>query len=266
MQTDVLAENDISLITELQPPDWYDIMPTIRYYTETDFCFPIKVTLNEKIAGIGTAIIHNDVAWLAHIVVHPENRNQGIGKLITEELVSNSKQKNCSTIYLIATSLGEPVYKKAGFETETEYLFFKDLKTDHNYKPIENIIAYTDDFKSQVADFDKQVSGEDRMTHLEQYLSGGFIYLEDNKVKGFYLPSFGEGLISALNNEAGIALMKLRLTTKDSVSFPVDNITAAEFMHENNFKEFKTAKRMRLGKKRNWQPENIYNRIGGNLG
>ena len=169
-----LEHSDINLITGLQPEGWQDITSIIDFYTKSSFCFPIKVIIDKKIVGIGTAIIHNDVAWLGHIIVHPDNRNQGIGKMITQALVDNVWRKNCDTIYLIATDLGEPVYKKIGFETETEYLFFKDIKPDGSWIPSENIVACTDDFKKQIARLDKEISGEDRLLHLEPYFEDAF--------------------------------------------------------------------------------------------
>ena len=93
-----------------------------------------------------------------------------------------------------------------------------------------------------------------------------FVYQQNNIVEGFYLQGFGEGLIIANTSTAGNELMKFRLATKEHAAFPVDNIVATEFMHQNNFKEFRRAKRMRLGAKRALQPTGIYNRIGGNLG
>jgi len=96
---------DLELITALQPPDWPNIIPSIEFYIISTFCFPIKLIIDNKIVGIGTTIIHNDIAWLAHIIVHPEHRNQGIGKIITQTLV-DSLQTKCDTIYLIATDLG----------------------------------------------------------------------------------------------------------------------------------------------------------------
>ncbi len=266
MKTQPLQPGDLNLITGLQPEGWQNFMPTIDFYTRSSFCFPIKVTIDKKIVGIGTAIIHNDVAWLAHIIVHPDNRNKGIGKLITQFLVEDVRSKNCKTIYLIATDLGEPVYKKAGFETETEYVFFKDIKTNERWMISEKIAVFTGDFKTQLANLDKQVSGEGRLFHLEQHLEGAFVYQQDNIAEGFYLPAFGEGLIIASTIASGNELMKLRLATKDNAAFPVDNISATAFMYQNNFKEFRRAKRMRLGAKRNWQPESLYNRIGGHLG
>lgn len=266
MDIQTLEYDDINLITGLLPPGWEATIPTLEFYTNTNFCFPIKVTIDKKIVGVGTTIIHNDVAWLAHIIVHPDYRNQSIGKLITQTLVDNSISKCCDTIYLLATDLGEPVYKKIGFETETEYLYFKGEKIIGAYKNAENIAAFNSNFKQQISNIDQQVSGEDRMFQLEQHLSSGFVYIQDNDVKGFYLPNLGNGLIIATTNSAGQELMKLHLTSKDFAAFPIDNVSATDFMYQNNFKKVRTEKRMRLGKKRNWQPTNIYNRIGGNLG
>ncbi len=266
MDLQTLEHSDINLITGLLPPGWEGIIPTIDFYTNSNFCSPIKVTIDKKIVGIGTTILHNDTAWLAHIIVHSDYRNQSIGKLITQTLVESSNSKCCDTIYLLATDLGEPVYKKIGFETETEYLFFKGEKAIGSFTNSENIIAFNSDFKKQILNLDRQVSGEDRMLQLEQHLSSGFVYLQDNDVMGFYLPTLGDGLIIATTNSAGQELMRLRLTSKDFASFPIDNVSATEFMSQNNFKQVRKEKRMRLGEKRNWQPTNIYNRIGGNLG
>lgn len=118
----------------------------------------------------------------------------------------------------------------------------------------------------QIANLDKSVSGEDRLINLERHLAGSFIYRQSGVVEGFYLPTFGEGRVIAKTNFAGHERMKLRLTTRENVAFPMDNFSAIEFMYQNNFKEFRSAKRMRLGTKRTWQPERVYNRIGGNLG
>jgi hypothetical protein len=181
-------------------------------------------------------------------------------------LVDSSRAKSCDTIYLIATESGEPVYKKIGFETETEYVFFEDIRPNGSWTASKNIVAFTNDFKTQIGNLDKRVSGEDRLMHLEQYLDESFVFQTDNIVEGFYLPAFGEGLAVANTTLAGYELMKLRLATREHAAFPVDNVSASQFMHRNNFKEFRTAKRMRLGAKRAWQPSKVYNRIGGNLG
>lgn len=266
IQIQTLTHYEIGFLTELQPEGWPDIIPAFTFYLNSGFCFPIKVVIENKIAGIGAVIVHGDTAWLAHIIVHPEYRNRGIGRLITQALVESAYAKNCQTIYLIATDLGAPVYEKVGFITETEYIFFKDIHRGQKFEISLNITKYTNEYKMQIAKIDKQNSGEDRMFHLEQHLAGAYIYKQGNTVEGFYLPSFGEGLIVANTVSSGIELMKMRFSTREIAAFPVDNLSATEFMYQDNFKEYKSAKRMRLGKKKDWKAKNIYNRIGGNLG
>ena len=222
--------------------------------------------INGEISGIGTCIVHHDVAWLAHIIVHPNHRNKGIGKRITEQLIDLSHKKGCKTINLIATDLGEPVYRKAGFEMDTEYLVFKDITISDTAGISENIVSYATMFKNQIEELDRHTSGEDRMHHLESYLKGSYVYHSNGDVKGFYLPEWGEGLIIASTEDAGIGLMKMRFTTKQIISFPVDNASARHFMHRHGQKEFRKITRMRMGDSRLWVPENIYGRIGGNLG
>ena len=265
MVIETLQGIDLHLIPSIQPEGW-DIMAFHEFYTTTDYCHPIKIMVDDILVGIGTTILHNDVAWLAHIIVHDNYRNQGIGRLITENLIDIAQANRCSTIYLLATEMGEPVYTKLGFEVETNYVLFKGEKTTGSIIHSENILPYQSDFLEQISLMDMQVSGEDRMFHLGPHLSNGFAYVEGIKVQGYYLPTFGDGLIIALTTQAGLELMKLRLTTKDNAAFPVDNTIAASLIKQAGFKEFRIQKRMRLGQKRNWQSANIYNRIGGNLG
>ncbi|MFZ1320357.1 MAG: GNAT family N-acetyltransferase [Ignavibacteria bacterium] len=261
-----LKQTDIKFIHDLLPFGWEDVVSIIDWYTHTSFCYPIKVCIDKKIIGVGAAIIHNKSAWLAHIIVHADFRKQGIGKKITETLVDTSHSKGCETIYLLATDLGEPVYRKIGFEIETEYMIYKCEAVSGLFKGNENIVAISSQFKKQILDLDRQASGEDRILVLEQHLSDGFLFLKDNEVQGFYMPNLGNGLIIASTDMAGVELMKLRFQSKDFAAFPIENLKGTEFMKQNNFKEDRSEKRMRLGKKRNWQPQNIYNSIGGNLG
>lgn len=266
MEIHVLEHSDLALIAELQPNGWPDMLPAISYYVQSPNCFPVKLIYQNKIIGIGTTIINNNTAWLAHIIIHPDFRNEGFGRFITQKLVKSLFEKNIETIYLLATELGLPVYEKIGFLVETEYLFFKDFKSDKSIGVSNNIVPFIDEYKSQILALDYNASGENRIQLIEPNLTECFVYLNGEIVEGFYLPTLGEGMIVANSNIAGIELMKLRMTTKDNIAFPIENKEAADFLHQNNYKEYKTAKRMRLGIKRAWQPQNIYNRIGGNLG
>src|SRR5687768_7617782 len=139
MEIHAFDQNDINLLGELQPADWGDIIFPFNFYSKAEFCYPIKVLMDDRMVGIGCSIIHNNVAWLAHIIVHPHFRSRGIGRRVTEKLIDLSKSKGCETINLIATELGSPVYEKIGFITDTEYIFFKDLQLSADWTISENI-------------------------------------------------------------------------------------------------------------------------------
>lgn len=265
MDLQPLVPDDIPYLAPLQPEDWGDITPVIHYYATNATCFPYKLMLDKQIAGIGAVITHADTAWLAHIIVRKDYRNQGLGTFITRQLLNSAPLKTIKTVQLIATDLGEPVYKKLGFETETEYILYKDIIIPQ-VATYTGVKALATGFQKQVLTIDKQITGESRSVLLMPHLNSGFVYANESEVEGFYLPTFGEGWIAATTQDAGIALMQLRFTQKQNAAFPADNFAAMDFMKHHNIPELKRVKRMVLGDARKWQPENIYNRIAGNLG
>ncbi len=261
-----IIRNDIHYLRELQPDDWLDIIPIFEYYINTSFCKPIKVVIENRIVGIGTAILFNNSAWLAHIIVDPEFRKKGIGSSIVNHLLGYLKNIGFETISLIATDLGYPVYEKAGFREQTEYVFFEKKEPLKDYYRSKNVVQYTSINAEDIFSLDKTVTGEDRRILLNDKLENSYVYKKNGNLMGFYLPELGDGLIIADNEEAGIELMRLRYSIINKGVLPIDNIEGIRFLKENGFLEIKRAKRMILGKGFSWQPGKVFNRVGGNLG
>jgi GNAT superfamily N-acetyltransferase len=266
MKIQPLLHSDITHLKELQPPEWNDITPHIRFYIDSPYCNPIKILSGNKITGIGTTLKHRDSAWLAHIIVHPEFRNKGIGKKITDTLVKSLDRRTYKTIYLIATELGYPVYLKSGFEIEAEYADFDAEPGLPDYKISSYIIPFNENHRSEILKLDKFVTGENRESRLNEHFQSSYVYFSEGKVSGAYFPKFGEGLVIAYEEEAGIELIKLRLGKMKNAIFPKDNKVAFEFYSRGSFKFDKYSKRMRLGKKKKIHLENMYNRVSGQIG
>ncbi|MGZ5283053.1 MAG: GNAT family N-acetyltransferase [Bacteroidia bacterium] len=266
MRFEPITEADLPFIPELQPPEWTDILPQIKFYLSSPYCHPIKVAIDNKMVGIGATIIHHKTAWLAHIIVHPDYRNKGIGKLITQNLINSLNTTDCKTILLIATALGEPVYNALGFQVETEYIFFKGEKISSEKADSENIKPLNSAYTEALFRLDKEVSGEDRRWRLQENLEGAYMYIDENTFQGFYMPALGEGLIIARTEIAGKSLMEFRLKRMDNAVFPAENLSACEVMLKNGFKQHRTAKRMRLGDKIPFNPLFLFNRVAGSIG
>lgn len=265
MKISPLTQSDIDLLPQIQPTDWNDIRITISSYLELDYVFPFKTMIEDVLVGTGTAILHEKTGWLATIVTHSAYRNQGIGKRITEHLLAFLQSYQCEYIYLIATALGEPVYKKVGFITESHYDSYKDINLQ-NLAISENINLYQSAFKQAVFELDKIVSGEDRSQHLEIFLIDSFVYLQNEKVEGVYFPNLGDGLIVANTTQAGVELMKKRFQKFNMASFPQANKAAHDFMKSHGYVSVSTHARMHFQKPMPWKPDGLYNRVGGNIG
>jgi ribosomal protein S18 acetylase RimI-like enzyme len=264
MHVEKLTQINNEELNELQPPDWNNIVPQVSYYISSQHCHPVKLTHNGRVIGIGTTITHQQTAWLAHIIVHPEYRNKGIGTIITKSLVDNLRKEKYTTIFLIATSMGEQVYKKLGFQEESEYLFFKEglCKTTTD----DRIIKFSPEHSEEIYHLDKKITGENRETILKDHIKDSYVYLNKNKTEGYFIPGLGEGFIAAMNDEAGLALLKYKHQSKAQTVVPAENESAIKFLNENGFTHHRTAKRMKLGKKIDWEPRRIFSRISGSLG
>lgn len=266
MVVEKITADDINKLHELQPEGWPDIIQHFQFYVSSKFCHPIKIVTSDKIVGIGSAIFHGDSAWLGHIIVPPAFRNKGIGKVVTKTLIDIVEASKIKTISLIATDLGEPVYTKLGFEKNTDYKFYKRDEPSELPVDTKHVKDAEPEAFAEILELDRQVSGEDRSALLNPHLPAGKLYMDKFGVQGFYLPTLGEGLIEAKQAQAGLELLKFSLSTKTFYVLPTENRAATETVEYLNFKCVRSAARMSLGKRLNFRPEFLFNRIGGNLG
>lgn len=266
MPVEALTSNDLELLHDLRPPDWNPLAPVFDFYLRADFCFPIKYTERGAIAGIGATIIHQHTAWLAHIIVHNDHRNKGVGGIITKALIDQANKPGVQTILLLATSLGEPVYKKHGFIKEMDYLFFKtdqDIAFNTNY----TISSFEEKFALELLQLDNEVSGEDRSKLIIPHLQDAKLIVDNTRIQGYYLPALGDGPVIARHKEAGAALLNFKHAQGiKKAALPETNRNGIDALTSLGLKEFLKGTRMYLGKPLSWQPKNVYNRIGGNFG
>ncbi|HEY1009309.1 MAG: GNAT family N-acetyltransferase [Daejeonella sp.] len=266
MKTEHLQSADIDRLKELQPETWTDIRPYFYFYKGSDYCQPLKITEDKKIIAVGTSIHHTDSAWLAHIIVHPDHRNKGLGREIASALVKDLDPDRFKTIYLDATDMGYPVYKKLGFEVEAEYIHLSGKHQDLYLSDTTTIIPYHSKYRDELLAMDRSISAEDRVRVLENHLTSSLLCLHEGKLLGAYFPLLLDGFVLALTVEAGTELMKLRMRTKYNARFPANNTACTNFLISNGYEVTGSSKRMILGQKRNWNGEGIFHRISGGLG
>lgn len=267
MNIQPLTLQDLPFTRQLQPDGWGDITASLMEYCLQQFCRPIKVVDQNIIVGLGTAILHQGSAWLAHIIVHESYRGHGIGAKIVNHLMSIAIQNGSSSINLIATDLGLPVYVKAGFRKVGAYKFLKRQEEWGSQPLPEQLQVAKSAYHHQILHLDFEINGERRTELIENHLKQGIIFAEDGLVEGYYFPQLGQGPIYAKTERAGLALMALKYSTVDTAVLPVDNLQGIQFLTKNGFvAQDTTAIRMTYGEDTHWRPTQIFSRIGGNHG
>jgi GNAT superfamily N-acetyltransferase len=263
-----IVESEIRQLQNFPPEDWnLDLPRLFSFHFNQSYFYPVAAEVDGRIVGCGIGIIHGTVGWLGTIIVLPEYRRQGIGQKITSNLIDYCRSKGCTTHLLTASEMGEPVYRKLGFEINSTYVFYKreSIVPTRDVSHVREIRQ--EDFQS-IKELDKEVTGEDRFHFINRFFPTGWIYTNASAgITGFYLPDFGGGLIIARNADAGVELMKVRFNRgKTTAVVPETNIIAREFLTSEGFQEYRRSPRMILGNKVNWQPPLMYNRATGYCG
>jgi len=261
-----IRTEDLGAIREFQPEGWGDIIELFIYNIHCAFCYPIKMSIAERMVAVGNTILYKDTAWLSQIIVHPAYRNRGLGKAITQELIDQIDKQQYKTILLDATSLGYPVYQKLGFETISEHLHFSANETASAFEKSTSIVPVDEHHHEAIFQLDKLATGEQREKKLMEKLHEAWIYTSNKKLKGMYLPTLGKGLIIAHQPDAGIELMKWRMNTNKSGMLPAENKPAIDFLLSNGWTQSRISRRMKLGRAIDWKPCCIYNVISGAFG
>lgn len=257
---------DLAELPELRPEGWGPLGPAYDYYLRhEDYCRPVKVMAGERVAGVACAIRFADSGWLAEIVVAPDMRRRGIGGFMVRELAAWLRAQ-VPSITLIATDLGFPVYEKAGFALQSEYLFCeREEPLPAAPVPKQVTLATAADLPAILA-LDRLATGEERSAMLAEWTEKTFVYKDDGEVRGWYLPELREKGIIAADPAAGLALLRLRAGYEKSCTFPAQNAAAAAFFRERGFRETRRVRRMVLGQPFPWRPEMVFSRFGGNSG
>jgi GNAT superfamily N-acetyltransferase len=264
-----LNVRDIPTLDSVKPDEWPSITGIHEHYLKTRSCRCIKaISADSEILGIGTGIVFGNTAWLAHIIVSKKHQGKGIGRSIVENLISFLRDEQCcAAISLTATEQGYPVYKKVGFIEESMYrIMIKPQGYAANTRMSDKIHRCEPGHYAEILNIDRIASGEYRKDLLSDILAEGYVYVDGGKILGFYLPRFGESGVTAIDEEAGIALLQERMKEDKRIVLPEENRIAYEYLLQNGYTEFKKIPRMVLGETFERKPHYCYSRIGGFAG
>jgi GNAT superfamily N-acetyltransferase len=259
---------ELPLLKDFAPPEWNtDLSALFSLHFGQPYFYPIAAELDGAIVGCAMGLWNGNAGWLGNIIVLPECRGRGIGYALTKNLVKFFHAKGCASQILIATKMGEPVYRKLGFEIVSQYVF---LKAEQPADPADmsRVRPYTPEDSDAIFRLDQSITGENRHPFLGRCLLGSWMHeTSSGELDGFYLPGLPPGPVLAKNDEAGLELLRFKIGQgSQSIVVPEANRVALQFLLQNGFQETARTPRMILGKDVDWHPEQVYSRGAGYCG
>lgn len=258
---------DIPHLATFAPEEWRVALDAVFLEHYGRRYFHARVALLEAcIAAVGQGIVTGRTGWIGNIIVRPDARNRGLGSRMTSEVTDLLRRQGCASLLLVATALGEPVYRKLGFRRTSEYVFMDVPRLSFSATAAVRRLNPAD--IDRVLQLDQMATGEARSDLLVPYLSSGWGHIGPGGVlDGFFLPSLGAGLAIAIEPAAGVDLLRFKHAQHPaSEVVPAANTAAMTFLLEQGARETARAPRMVLGEDAAWRPECIFARAAGYCG
>ncbi len=264
-----LTPSDIPQLSGFAPAEWNcDISAIFGSHYGKSYFHAIVAVVGGKLVGCGNGVINGDVGWLGNIIVLEEHRRQGIGRALTEHLVGQFGAVGCRSLLLIATPMGEALYRKLGFSDQSRYEFYDGPQLSPSVQN-PRIHQARPEHSADIIALDRGVSGENRKPLIRNFLTTGFVMLgaSGDEISGIYLPDFGGGLIEAVDDESGLALLHFKQSSaRRQAVIPEQNRSAREFLVNRGYTLTHSACRMALGPEVAWKPQCVFGRATGYTG
>ena len=157
---------EIPALKDFAPPDWNsDISAVFSFHFGQPYFLPLAAELDGELVGCSMGLVNGHAGWLGNIIVLPAWRGRGIGLALTRQLVDYFQSRGCTSQVLIATSMGEPVYRKLGFRIVSQYI---SMKSEMRLPPadMEGVRPFKQEDTQSLFRLDRLVTGEDRRLFL----------------------------------------------------------------------------------------------------
>lgn len=98
----------------IQREGWLISRAEQRLYQQGEQPF-LSLKHGGKTIGFISGCRHQHQAWIGNLIVATDQRGKGYGARLFDELVAQLRQQGCTSLWLTASSAGQPLYEKRGF-------------------------------------------------------------------------------------------------------------------------------------------------------
>jgi ribosomal protein S18 acetylase RimI-like enzyme len=260
-QVKVMTPADYGFAVELaNTMDWGMETEDFRFnqMLEPEGCL-ILFSNNEPL-GIATCISFGKAGWFGNLIVKPEQRKHGAGRILLEHAISHLKGKGVETVGLYAYQHLKEFYGKSGFKADINLIVMHNENVQvSNLNPPK--FETHPDFET-LASFDRKFFGADRSRLLKSIIEEEtnlcLVAMNGDNVDGYILVKAYENMAevgplvcNADKPQVAVDLLKAALAklrgSYVSVYLPENQIMLEQFLIEVGFKKAFSLSRMFLG-------------------
>jgi GNAT superfamily N-acetyltransferase len=254
---------------------WGDRQRELEFYVNDS---PAHLFVAEAADGaiVGTSIAtqHGRAGWVGLVFVAPAWRGRGLGGVLTETALQKLQDLGCSSMLLVATALGRPIYLRLGFQDAGGYTVYSG-KAARVVPRSSEIREFTASDLADAVRLDREATGEDRARVLDALVrrgTSGWVIGGADTVRGFaFRTPWGFGPVVAFAAADAQALLEMSLSQAEasapvSVTVPTENLAAQAFLASRGLEQQRPLPRMVLGERIAWQPHAIWAIVNFALG
>jgi GNAT superfamily N-acetyltransferase len=257
----VMTEMDYGFAVDLaNTMDWGMEQADFRFnqMLEPDGC--LVLLNNSEPIGIATCISFGKIGWFGNLIVKPDRRKHGAGRLLLEHAVNYLKSKGVETVGLYAYQHLKEFYGKSGFKADIDLAVMHNDAVSVSKRNTLNFEVHPD--FSVLNRFDQRFFGADRSRLLKSIVEDEtnlcFASTSGKEVDGYILAKVYEGIAEVgplvckpKDEKTAQALLETALGELRgkhvSVYLPENQTWLLRFLEANGFKKDFSLSRMFLG-------------------
>ena len=251
---------------------WGDRRTWFSFATTHDRCHPFVAEIDGEIVGTAVATVNGRAGWVGTVFVAGAVRGRGIGGDLTDATIAALDAAGCTTLVLVATDEGRPIYERRGFAVETSYVMIETTGTGEGGSPLR---PFRPEDIEAIVTLDRQATGEDRSHVLRAFAdetSTRCLADDDGHLQGFVVRApWGGAATVAPAREDGMAILAARRSQA-----PVDKTIRAGVLAPNRealdqllhagWTVTRDAPRLTRGEPLDWRPEWVWGQFNFALG
>jgi GNAT superfamily N-acetyltransferase len=260
--------------------EWGDRRLWFEFALAQDTCHPIVAVLDDRIVGTGVGTRSGRAGWIGTIWVAPELRGHGLGRALTEAVISSLHDGGVRTLLLVSTEAGRPLYERMGFEVQSSYRILEApgsaaVPGTAGVPPDPRVRPFRRGDLPAMTRLDAQATGEDRRSILRRFASASsarVVLDARGEVGGFVIRApWGGGATIAPDPDDAIRILAARRAAagpsgRVRVGLLDDNAAGLERLAAEGLRPIWSAPRMIRGEPLDWRPDWIWGQFNHAIG